>query len=212
MSSAPPSLNCPSCGASHSLANPGIVMFLCDYCGTAVYWDQEKIEAAGKQSVVPEGFSRLYRGAVGTIRQKRCVVLGRVRYSFGRGFWDEWYLERAGNTMIWLTEDNHELCWQSRIELEGGALPFEMYAPGVTIQARDMKFVVREVGNAECIGIEGELPKHVTAGESYPYVDAGSLDGRYVLGIEYDDDKPAVFFGRWLKWSELKLDDEGVEW
>ena len=187
-------------------------MFLCSYCGTAVYWDQEKITAAGTQAVVPEGFSRLFRGATGTIRQKRCVVLGRVRYSFGAGYWDEWYLERADNTMIWLTEDNHELCWQSRIELDSGVQPFEAYRPGMTLTARDQTFVVREAGHAECIGIEGELPKHVTTGESYPYVDADSRDGRYALGIEYDDVSPSVFFGRWINWSELSLDDEGDEW
>jgi len=210
--SASQSLNCPSCGASHSLANPGIVMFSCEYCGTAVYWDREKIRAAGKQAVVPEGFSRLYRGAAGTIRQKRFIVIGRARYSFGRGFWDEWYLERSDNTMIWLSEDNHELCWQSRIELDPPPLPFEMYCPGAIIQARDLVLAVREVGHAECIGIEGDLPKHVEVGETYPYVDAGSRDGSYALGIEYDDDTPSVFFGRWLKWAELKLDDEGAEW
>jgi hypothetical protein len=205
------SVTCPSCGAAHDLVNPGIIMFACEYCGTAVYWDQEKIRAAGTQATLPEGFSRLYRGAAGSLHQKRFVVLGRVRYSFGRGFWDEWYLDCADGKTRWLTEDNHELSWQGQIQLDTVAT-FESYRPGSLIAARDASFYVREVGTAECIGIEGDLPKMITTGETYPYVDASSPDGRYTLGIEYDDDTPTAFFGRWLKWSELKLDDEGVQW
>ena len=204
------SITCPSCGATHELHNPGIIMYSCEYCGSAVYWDEEKIRSAGTQATLPEGFSRLFRGATGSLHQKRFVVLGRVRYSFGAGFWDEWYLDCADGTMRWLTEDNHELAIQGALDLEVG--PYESYAPRSMITARDIHFVVQEVGTAECIGIEGDLPKRIEVGEKYGYVDASSPDGRYTLGIEYDEERPTVFFGRWLKWAELKLDDEGVDW
>lgn len=203
-------VNCPSCGAAHDVHNPGIMMFMCAYCGTAVYWDQERLEAAGKQSVLPDGFSRLFTGAAGSYRQKRFVVMGRARYAFERGFWDEWYLEFADGTMKWLTEDNHEFSIQMPHETPVAA--FEDYRPGSTLVAREISFVVQETGHAECIGIEGDLPKVVTAGETYPYVDASSLDGRYLLSIEYDEDTPSVFLGRWLKYGEISLDDEGVDW
>ena len=122
-------------------------------------------------------------------------------------FWDEWYLDCADGKTRWLTEDNHEFSIQGVIDLQVG--PFDSYAPRSMIAARDSHFVVQEVGTAECIGIEGDLPKAITTGETYNYVDASSPDGRYTLGIEYDEDKPTVFYGRWLKWAELKLDDEG---
>ena len=82
-------IQCPSCGAGRTIRNPGVITIVCEYCGNAVYWDQEKIANAGKQSILPEGFSRLFRGATGSLLNKRFCVLGRVRYSFGRGFWDE---------------------------------------------------------------------------------------------------------------------------
>jgi len=123
------SISCPSCGAAHDLVNPGIIMFSCEYCGTAVYWDEEQIKSAGTQAVLPEGFSRLYRGATGSLQQKRFVVMGRVRYSFGHGFWDEWYLDCADGKTRWLTEDNHEFSWQGRIEAHG-IDGHDSYTPG----------------------------------------------------------------------------------
>ena len=59
----PARIKCPSCGAEHDVSNPGIITIVCEYCGTAIYWDEKKIKDAGKQSILPEGFSRLYRGA-----------------------------------------------------------------------------------------------------------------------------------------------------
>jgi len=205
------SITCPACGASHDISNPGLMMFVCEYCSNAVYWDREKVEAAGAQSVLPEGFSRLFRGAAGSYHQKRFLVHGRVRYSFGRGFWDEWYLEMNDGSNRWLTEDNHELAVQAPVTL-GPVAAFESMRPGSMISVRGHSFVVQEVGTAECIGVEGELPERYLTGETYPYVDASSPDGRHTLGIEYDDDKPSGFVGRWLKHAELRLDDEGEGW
>lgn len=207
----PQSITCPSCGAPHEVHNPGVMMVSCEYCGNAVYWDEDKIRDAGKQSHLPEGFSRLYRGATGELFHKRFVVLGRARYSFGHGFWDEWFLELQDGSLAWLSEDNHELALQKPLEGAEVGL-FTYYQPGMTIKIKGKEYHVQEVGAAECIGVEGDLPKVVTVGEKYNYVDASSLDGKYILSIEYDDEKPSVYLGNWLNYTSLKLDDEDLEW
>ena len=205
-------ISCPSCGATHDVRNPGVITVVCEYCGNAVYWDKEKVRSAGKQSILPEGFSRLYRGATGSLNQRRFCVMGRVRYSFGKGFWDEWFLEFADGSIGWLTEDNHDLALQTRTS-PGRIPPFTSLRPGKTITIRkDATVVVREVGQAECIGVEGDLPIEVGTGETYSFADAGTPDGQFVFGIEYDADPPTVFIGKWLKYGELTLDDEGLEW
>ena len=208
----PQSVSCPSCGATHEVLNPGVITVVCEYCGNAVYWDKEKIRNAGKQSILPEGFSRLFRGATGSLNQRRFTVMGRIRYSFGKGFWDEWFLEFNDGTIGWLTEDNHELALQTR-STPGNVPAFESLRPGKVISIRKgTTVVVREVGEAECIGVEGDLPIEAATGETYKFADAGTPDGKYVLGIEYDAEPPTVFIGKWLKYGDLMLDDEGLEW
>ncbi|MDJ0721490.1 MAG: DUF4178 domain-containing protein, partial [Desulfobacterales bacterium] len=88
----------------------------------------------------------------------------------------------------------------------------ETLKPGRKFKARDIDFIIREVGRAECTGVEGDLPIAVQTGESYAFADAASSDGRYILGIEYDADPPTVFVGRWLTYADLTLDDEGLDW
>jgi len=207
----PTEISCPSCGASHDVHNPGIITIVCEYCGNAIYWAEENIQDAGKQSILPEGFSRLYRGATGRLFQKRFVVLGRVRYSFGKGFWDEWFLEFTDGTIGWLSEDNHEFALQKKTVSE--KVPaFSSLVPGKQLSVQNIPFMIEEVGHAECLGMEGDLPLIIQSGEKYPFADASSLDGRYILSIEYDQEPPTIFFGRWLKYSAIELDDEGLEW
>ena len=207
----PRHVKCPSCGAEKVIMNPGIVTVVCEYCGTAVYWDDEQIMAAGKQSLLPEGFTRLYRGAAGNLKGQDFRVTGRVRYSFGRGFWDEWFLEFGDGSLGWLTEDNHELALQNRRELDT-VPPADVLKPGSLFRAWDMEFAVQETGEARCLGMEGDLPIRVETGETYLFADASSPDGRNTLGIEYDADPPSVFLGIWLKYSDLRLHDEGLDW
>lgn len=224
MSRAPErNIPCPSCGAPKELVHPGIVMFTCEHCGTPVYWDEDAVRAGGKHSVLDEGFSRLYRGATGSYRRTRFRVLGRVRYLYGRdgvarGFWDEWFLRTEKGEDVWLTEDDHELSVQSEVTVDD-AMEFERYRLGSRVFHRDTEFLVEEVGVAECFGTEGELPEEWEVGETYPFVDLSSPDGRYSLGLEFDgdsadgdDDPPTAFLGRWLEHADLKMDDEGADW
>ena len=207
----PQRLSCPSCGAGLDLNNPGIVTLVCEYCGNAVYWDAEKVKNAGIQSILPEGFSRLYRGATGKLKNRRFLVTGRVRYSFGKGFWDEWFLEFGDGTIGWLTEDNHEFALEKRSTVKHLA-PLDQLSPGVRLTIQDIPFVIEEVGQAECLGMEGDLPIAAQSGEKYTFADASSPDGKYSLGLEFDADPPAIYLGQWLKYEDIQMDDEGADW
>lgn len=207
----PQSIACPSCGATHDIYNPGVITVVCDYCGNAIYWDAGKIENAGKQSVLPEGFTRLFRGATGRLENRAFVVMGRVRYSFGSGFWDEWFLEFSDGTIGWLTEDNHELALQTRTT-SNKIPPLEALTPGKKFTVRKIDFIVQAVGEAECIGVEGDLPIEVQTGETYRFVDASSPDGKYTFGIEYDAMPPTLFVGKWVNYASITLNDEGLDW
>jgi hypothetical protein len=182
-------------------------MFVCEYCGSAVYWDRDALLAAGKKAALSEGFTRLYRGAAGALRGRRFVAEGRIRYSFGRGFWDEWYLRYEGGGDAWLTEDNHELCIETLVP---DAMPPVGEFSRLTVNG--VEFRVEERGLAECIGAEGEVPCLAVPGTRYAYVDGSSPDGKHSVGIEYETEAGVVFVGNWLAAEDLSLDDEGEDW
>ena len=202
-------ISCPTCGAPLPDRNPGIVVAVCEYCGGVAYWNEQGLAGTGKRSMLSEGFTRLYRGATGTLRGQRFRVEGRVRYSFGQGFWDEWYVTAPDGTPAWLTEDDHELALQTRYD--GSGVETRGVGPGHTLTIGAGSYVVLEVGQARCIGVEGRLPHPILPDDTHDYLDATSPDGRQSLGIERDDDGTTVLFlGEWLGHHELTLDDEGA--
>jgi hypothetical protein len=186
----------------------------CAYCGTVSTWDEAGYADTGRRSLLPEGFTRLYRGATGEADLPdgavRFEVLGRVRYDFGSGTWDEWYLRTDEDRRLWLTEDDHQLALEARISAT--VPPREALQPTMVIEVDGVRYMVREVGEATCVGIEGQIPDAILPDEVYPYADAASMDGRLTLGIEYDDEPPTIFQGHRLAQEQVRLDDEGEDW
>jgi len=209
-------IECPSCGAEHTLPDPSTISLVCDYCDNVIIWDEQGMKLSGKQSRLSEGFSRFYRGAIGEIKGKRFQVLGRVRYSFGRGFWDEWYLMLDTGETVWVTEDNHELAIQEAYDLGDQFGHYSNYSVGDDLEISGGAFRIQEIGLALCLGIEGAVPKEVLPDEKYPYIDGSSLNGTKTIGLEYDGPNqgmpPTLFVGSWLNFGDVKLDDEELDW
>ena len=204
-------LNCPACGAPLQNRNPGLVMAVCAHCGNTVWWDEQSVRSVGRRSILPEGFTRLYRGAEGAIQGRRFTVLGRVRYGFNQGFWDEWWVELQGGAGRWLSEDDHELSLQGPVPPEQVPAASSL-RPGSRLTLAGQIWAVEEVGDAVCLGAEGALPEIVEEGETFRYIDASSLDGKHSLGVELRRAGTRIFRGRWLAHELVTLDDEGGDW
>ena len=201
---------CIYCGANLKIHNPASISVACEYCDGIMMWDEHSLKEAGKQSRLPEGYSRLYRGATGTIDNRRFQVLGRVRYQFNRGFWDEWYIIFASGEGAWITENDYQFSIQRKIDD-----PLFQHRPkykmGESITIASQDFQIQEIGHASCMGIEGELPKEIHPNENYIYIDATSYDGKSCLGLELRE-PPTIYVGSWLEGTQIQLDDETLEW
>ncbi|MFH1113778.1 MAG: DUF4178 domain-containing protein [Pseudomonadota bacterium] len=191
---------CPSCGAANKVTNPGILMRICDYCKTAMYWDKESALRAGNKSMDLPPSTRFKVGAKGKLGGKPFTVLGRLSYAHGKGTWDEWFIETEDGTIKWLTEDEGELFVEEQVTLTSPVPPHQEMQPGMKIGLNDQVGVVEEIGEARCIGGEGQIPFKVEIGETYPYVDGAAVDGSFSFGLEYDTDTgtPTAFIGKIL--------------
>lgn len=198
-------VQCPNCGGSQTIRNPGIKMVVCEYCSTTLYWDQAQILHSGAKSILPAADTRLYDGAEGTLDGTPFEVVGHVRYAHPSGHWDEWYLEVQGQGAAWLSEDERELFLERPVPPEGTEfIPAFELAPGKAVELENTPFTVRETGAATCVGGWGQLPFTVLPGEQYPYADLASTDGTRFATLEYDNDgTPRAFVGTPLKHEQL---------
>ncbi|MFH0821587.1 MAG: DUF4178 domain-containing protein, partial [Pseudomonadota bacterium] len=197
---------CPSCGASNEVTNPGVLMRICDYCKTAIYWDKESVLRAGAKSLdLPPG-SRFGVGRVGKITGRGFTVLGRLRYAHEAGHWDEWFIAMDDGEIMWLAEDEGELFLEKPLVLNSPAPPFDELFAGMQFALNDEPVMVEELGEATCVGGEGQVPFAVELGEKYKYADGTATDGGFVFGLEYDErtGAPTAFKGKALSPKRLK--------
>jgi len=205
--------DCPSCGASNVVTNPGVLMKVCDYCKTAMYWDKDSALRAGNKSLDLPQSSRFRIGATGKLKDRSFRVLGRLHYAHENGTWDEWFVETDDGKILWLTEDEGELFLEKPLDVTSEVPPHADLRPGMQLQLNNKVGIVEEVGEARCIGGEGQIPFIVEIGETYPYADGASPDGKFSFGLEYDNQtgKPSVFIGTILKTKEVKSREEDQE-
>ena len=204
-------LRCPNCGGDHTLVNPGITMLICDYCKTVVYWDDETALKTGSQSILPEADTRLFMHATGTLSGQGFEVMGHLRYDFGRGTWDEWYLQLGDGGEAWISEDGRELSHEIPIQADGPLPQAHAMQVGQAVSLGGVAYTVRELGDATLVGGEGQLPFTLLQGEHYPYADVASLDGTQFATLEYDEGAtapPTCFAGHPLDHQQLVLHDE----
>jgi len=202
--------HCPSCGAAHLVTNPGILMKICDYCRTAIYWDDESALRAGNKSLELPVSARFKVGASGKLKKESFRVLGRLVYAHDTGTWNEWYVEMQNGSILWLSEDEGELFLEKPFTLTKPVPPFGELQPGMEIALGSKIGVVEEIGKARCIGGEGEIPFQVEIGETYPYADGAGQDGSFSFGLEYDagTGAPRAFIGRILELKSAKSSPE----
>ncbi|MEQ8821342.1 MAG: DUF4178 domain-containing protein [Sumerlaeia bacterium] len=196
--------NCPSCGAKSDQIDRFAQMAVCDYCGSAFYFKDEAILAMGEMAILVEYPTPLYVHATGHIKGKAFDIIGRVRYRYSRGFWDEWYLRYDDGGFGWIVEDEQEYSLERTIENPGAVPPLQSLNPGSRATIAGQAVFVDERDEAHFEGAEGSLPFLVSENRRFPYVDASQ--GETTVTIEYGEEGTEVFVGHFIDVGDIALD------
>jgi hypothetical protein len=195
--------NCPSCGAAIEFAIGSSEVVICAYCRSIVARTDRGMETHGKVAALIDTGSPLRTGTTGRYRGVGFRITGRtqLRHLAG-GVWDEWYAALDDGRWAWLAEAQGRFYVTFRVAAEAparGALQL-----GATILDG---MVVAEIGSAELLSAEGELPWTPDAGSSYEYADLTSADRRFAT-IDYSGEPPLVFKGVETSLAELGIAGE----
>jgi hypothetical protein len=177
---------------------------VCPHCSSAIILDEKAASVSGKMAVLAQTPSPFFVGGSGSLQQRTFSVIGRVRYGYTRGFWDEWYLAFEDGRTVWVSEDEGNYAIEVLSEVDV-AIEFATASPGDRVQLAGTEFHVDEKDVATCEGGEGQIPFRVLTGEKTPFLDLSTKD-RFAT-IEFDlDDPTRVFLGKRLDLKNLKFD------
>ena len=193
--------NCPSCGGPVEFAIGSSAVVVCGYCRSLVARTDRGVEAHGVVAALIDTGSALRTGLAGKYRGNGFRITGRsqLRHAAG-GLWDEWYAAFDDGRWGWLGEAQGRYYVTFRVADD--APPYTSLELGQTLGG----LTVAELGRAQLISAEGELPWEPVPGSEYTYADLTGPDRRFAT-IDYSEERPIVFKGHEASLADLGLEE-----
>lgn len=191
--------NCPQCGDALSLYFEHVKLIQCSSCKSSIFLDNEATRLAGDSSVLATEISIIQINIPFGYDKKRYLPLGKIRYSYGRGFWEEWWLKDSVGNEYWLSIDEGDLVLEKPVKLSYANDIFDTLKVGDILKDG----IVTEIGTAKCEGFEGSLPKIIQIGKSYEYAHLSGEKGS-LLTLEKGLNGIEVYQGQWISPFDIK--------
>jgi hypothetical protein len=190
-------LNCPSCGAPLEIRNRFVRIVTCDFCDNVSIFTDAGLDPTGQTAALSKVPSVFYVDAIGKLGDEPFRCVGRVRYQYADGMWDEWFLEfDGGSEPGWLVEDEGTYKFYRREELPLEEIPgYDDCDIGMTVEVGEREVYVIEMNEAKVAGGEGQLAFPVVPGQVVWFLD-GSVGDKEIITVEYTDDSAQVLVGR----------------
>lgn len=199
--------NCPQCGAPVPVRGRGLPYAVCAYCQSVIARDDAgEMAAIGTAATLPEDVSPLQLGSGLVVDGARFGVVGRVRWGWADGGWNEWLLQSADHTTRWLGEAMGQFQLLSErtdlaaAPLLAGGQPIrvgdQLQVDGAVLTATDVKQVA-------CLGGEGDLPFPTPHDWVMTSVDFRSPGGE-ALSVQRDAQGVSVYSGHYVELAELQ--------
>ncbi len=199
---------CPSCGNPIVYRSELSAYVVCSACQTLVARKDMQLTAVGKVAALQADGSLIKLGTQGTFEGKSFEVVGRIQMILGPAdrpdaVWNEWYALFSNGAGGWLGEHLGEY-FVSFVRPADGAPTASQVQLGQMLGLDKQRAVVTSVSRGTALTFEGELP--FVMDTSYEAVFADLLTTTGVAGtLDYSDDSPLLFQGRWCRFEELKL-------
>jgi len=194
------SKHCPQCGDALEIHFKYSKLVKCRSCGSSIFLEDAAVKRIGESSVLSPEPSLIQLHTPFSYKNSDYLPLGKIRYSYGRGFWEEWFLKDEKNKEFWLSIDEGDFVLEEKMQL---SLPFKS-SQKFTVGTTYGKYLVTEKGQGRCVGFEGELPKEIHFGELHHYVHLSQGEGN-LLTLEFTNNSTETFQGKWIDPLEIRV-------
>jgi hypothetical protein len=198
-------LNCPNCGAGLAIENQFIRSVTCRFCGSNfLVRGSDTLDPTGQSATLGDFPSRLTVGTKGQVRGRGFTVLGRIRYMYDAGFWEEWQISwEDGAPPDWLEEDEGLWTVYRRERVKSAIAPYDQMRVGASVPINNKNVFITEKRTAKVAGSEGQFSSVFPLSGTFGYIQ-GTADGQSV-SVNYWSDEIELSIGDELEHNELVL-------
>lgn len=194
------SYNCPQCGNALALHFKYTKLVKCASCNASIFIEDDSVKQVGERSTLSPTPSLIELYKPFKLQGQTFLPLGKIRYSYGRGFWEEWFLNDEHNKAYWLSIDEGDFVLEEKVKL---SLPFKSTTQ-FKVGSSYGDYLVTEKGEGVCQGFEGELPERIKLNEKHQYIHLTEGYGK-LLTLEFTEGSTQTFRGEWIDPLEIEV-------
>jgi hypothetical protein len=196
-------MTCASCGASLEVENQFIRAVTCKFCNSSYTIQGDTgLNLTGKGNSLANYPSRLSVGMGGAIRGRSFTVLGRIRYVYDAGFWEEWQIAWTDQAPPdWLEEDEGYWTLYKRERVKGAVPAYDQVRIGGSVAINQHNVFITEKRTAKVGGSEGQFSSVFPLNGTFGYIQGGANNKS--VSINYWEDEIELSVGDELEPSEI---------
>lgn len=201
--------SCPNCGAPIAFRSADLPVKVCDYCHSSVLRTGGNLEAMGKVADVPDDVSPLQLGVRGRVGARSFELIGRVRWRYADGAWNEWLAYFDDGSTGWLGESMGRYMLLRQVDpahvvsdvvrlLDSGY----NVMPGTRAMIDNVEYWASDAKRVSCVASEGELPFN-SLGLSALSVDLMSADERCASIQKAGAEEVEIYAGQYVSLADI---------
>ncbi|MCX4243577.1 DUF4178 domain-containing protein [Paraliomyxa miuraensis] len=202
--------SCPQCGAPAPFRGTAVSL-VCEFCDSTIVRTGIDVRLIGKVSALIDNGSPIILGSRGRHRGTPFEVAGRLQVSYGRGTWNEWFVDFADGTTGWLTDaqGQYAIVRPKDPSIVAGRVPaFNEIQVNMILNVDGIEAVVVDRRGASYKGAEGILPFEAQPGMTFYGVDLRGHDGEF-LSLDYGNApghaQPTPYLGEAIELAAVGL-------
>ena len=201
-------MTCPNCGADLPETLTRAKMVACAYCESTVLLEDEALRLAGEKGVMAQEPSLFVLGREIRYRAESWLPVGQARFSYGTGWWDEFWAVNGAGEGVWVSVDEGEIAVEVPWDIDVPLSPKRLRL-GAQVALGGERFTVTEADSATCVALRGEFPEALHVGQGYDYWHLSGPLGRLVT-LEYSDGEFAASEGVWVDPWLIRSENAGA--
>ncbi len=201
---------CPQCGAPAPFRGMAVSL-VCEFCNSTVVRTGVDVRLIGQVSAIIDNGSPIILGSRGRFHGIPFEVAGRLQVQYGRGTWNEWFVEFADGQMGWLADaqGSYSIMRPKDQSIVAGRVPtFSGIQLNQILKIDGIDLVVTDKRGASYRGAEGVLPFEAQPGMTYFGVDLRGFEGAFAsldYGTHPEHQSPVPYLGEAIDLAEVGL-------
>ena len=201
--------NCPQCGDALALRFKYSKLTRCASCQSTIFLEDETVRSLGKTNLLADEPTLLSLHHPFVYEENSFTPIGKIRYAYTLGFWEEWLVLNDDNKAFWISVDEGDMVLEEPLDLSEGIIKDILTKKqlGAKVTINNKQYRVTEKAKGICQGFEGELDRQVEVGETLEYMHLTARSGNEHITLEREGTNYSVYVGQWLDMYEVKVHD-----